>query len=577
MSFALVLTGCGGGGGGSSSGGGGGTAIANNSQGQEAASAGGQSQALATGSGDTFGNLSGLGLSATGSAAPQIKLSKGMEQHSGLAISSKLAAQFSRSGAVRTAATAARAAVLSRVAQPVTGSGACTGGGSFSYDGTIDDQTGDINVTFSFNGCTEGTSTFNGTYIMTGSGNGASITLTDFSIYEFDDNGVLVFSMAANITLSVSGTASQTSASFTTSANGTMSVQDYLSGLTYDLTYTNFAETLTFSSNATNNTETMTFTVNGAIDEAWGTDAVHVAYTNYNIQVVFYSTYDETSITGTVAINFTPDSCFEGTFVFTTNTPVRFDYAAGYTVAGQVVINGTVTMDFNNDGSITVTVSGNPPVNYQGGLEELYGLCDMETLDPNNTTSGGGTGAAMTITLTWSGGDTSDMDLHLNYYNTQSPLAATPLTSYVDYHGYDSCLNGYSGIDSDLDGNCEIYLDIDDTTGYGPEHIFADSLPAGYYVVSVNSYDLWSDPSASVSVSIQAGGTTYGPYSTTFTTADADGNDPASWLAVADFLVDGSGNVTVQGHDINLPLWHYDYTSGWGLFAPPMLRAKGAR
>lgn len=96
--------------------------------------------------------------------------------------------------------------------------------------------------------------------------------------------------------------------------------------------------------------------------------------------------------------------------------------------------------------------------------------------------------------------------------------------------------------------------------GYGPEHITATVLPPGYYVVSVNSFDLDRDPRAVISVTIQIGDRVFGPYTHTFTTYDGEGCNPNAWFAVADIVVHQNGTVEVRPHNPSLPLWHRQCT-----------------
>ncbi|GBE00166.1 hypothetical protein BMS3Abin07_02213 [bacterium BMS3Abin07] len=573
LSIAVVMTNCGGGGGGgTTSGSGGGTTITS-AQGQQAASASGQSAALANGSGETFMSLSGIGLSSVGgSPVPGLKFSKGIKKDAGLAITSELAGKFARSQAVQSAVSAVRKAVSEKATSSMNGTGTCTDGGDYSFTGTSDSVTGDFDLTFTFNNCRDGSGQYDGNYHLTGTSTGSSTNITmalsGLTIYEYDSSNTLVYSMTANITLGLSMTGSGSSISATLTAGGDITATDHLSGNTYTLTYTNFAATISFSSDSTAGTETFTATVNGVVNESWtasGTSySVKVTFTNFNLQGVNYGTYDVTTLSGTVAIDFTPDAyCFEGTFTFVTNIPIRYEDSVGHNVAGQVTVNGNTVITWNAAGKVTVTVDGTQV--YNGDEAGLYDTCGFVTMDPDSHTSSGGSGgtvsgASMTITLTWNGGDTSDMDLHVNYYNTTTPTATTPGTGYVDWHGMVDvgCPSTFSYACADLDGDsvADMGLDFDDMFGYGPEHIYATSLPAGYYVVSVNSFDFHFDPNASISVSIQIGSTTFGPYTHTFSVDDTESHVPGAWFAVADIVVDASGNATVQPHDSSLELWH---------------------
>lgn len=575
LSLAVVFAGCSSGGssdstpvdtGGGDTGGGTGTAITTNDEGQQAASAGAQSGALANGSADTFGNLSNLGLSSTGSAVPVFKSSKSVSQSKGVQITSRLAGKFAGSNTVRTAAASVRHAVAMNAIQTIPSTTSqCTDGGSVTFSGSMDDVSGDYTLTFQFANCREDSEQYDGSYTLSGTATSSTITLTGFTIFEYDYLGNLIYSTTADVTMAVSVSGGALNGSFVSTINGTLTAYDYFMGETYTITYANFAETVTFTTGAS---ETWTYTINGSVNEAWGGNAVAVTYTNLNLTVVFAASYDDMSLSGSISINFTPDDCFEGTYVYVTNTPLRWDYNLGHYIAGQLVINGTTTITYNADGTVTVTVTGNTPQTYNS-LSELYVLCDFATLDDEGGTTSGGstgttTGSAMTITLTW--GNVTDMDLHMNYYSTTAPTGTTAGTSYVDWHNHPVDLNGDGSTDADLDYDYTV-------EGYGPEHITTTSLPTGYYVISVNSFDLYSETSATVNVTIQIGSTTYGPYTNIFGTSDYEGQSAGAWFPVADIVVDGSGSVLVQGHDGALQPWH---DGAFGM-APAVRPAKAIR
>jgi hypothetical protein len=277
---------------------------------------------------------------------------------------------------------------------------------------------------------------------------------------------------------------------------------------------------------------------------------------------------------------------------------VRTSLSTGLTDQGSVTINGAVTIVYNADGTITVTTAGvsqtyNSPY-------DLSLVCPIATFDQPAPVSSGTTGTttvptsgnAMTITLTWNetGNATvsnSDMDLHLNYYAVTAPTGSTEPTWNIawDLSGGTSTTvianqctapNGITSYRSALDltgsGVCDVLLDQDNTVGFGPEHIIATMLPAGYYVVSVDSYYL-IDPSEDVKVTIQIGNSLFGPFTTTITTSDGDGTTPAAWFPAADIVVSSTGGVSVQAHNPNLLPWNQ--TNPFGLSGAPGLRVKG--
>jgi uncharacterized protein YfaP (DUF2135 family) len=413
---------------------------------------------------------------------------------------------------------------------------------------------------------------------------------TPFEMLDFDNNyATLVSSMSmpgTTITFTIS-MPSQTTMTMAMTANGSISIHNYLDQKDYSMTFTSFKNDVTFTMDTNGVITSVSLTTNGGFSETWtdaaGSHSISITFTNFKMDMTFTSTYEEISISGQVAIDFTPDECFEGTFVFVTVTPIRYDYEMGHESRGEIVINGNTHLIWNM-GVITVWVDIDGDGVKDTGETTDYNdytlgqVCNFATFDeetPPTTGTGGGTttGNTMTITLSWTGGDTSDMDLHLNYYDTTSPTSTTTGAWYVDYHGRNFCTGGYTGADLDGDGACEVFLDFDDTEGYGPEHITASTLPSGYYVVSVNSFNLGSDPSANISVTIQIGDTIFGPYTHTFASGqdDGEGTDPNSWFAVADIVVDTNGNATVKAHDTALELWH---DGAFGMSAPKKAKAR---
>jgi hypothetical protein len=170
----------------------------------------------------------------------------------------------------------------------------------------------------------------------------------------------------------------------------------------------------------------------------------------------------------------------------------------------------------------------------------------------------------MAVTLTWvdNTGSTSDMDLHVKYYDTTAPTGTTPEKWHIDWHQGKSCTDpgGLAFGDAlDIDGTgagvCDVGLDFDDTNGYGPEHITALKLPAGYYVISVNSYGL-GDPPATLYLAVHIGDYIFGPFIGTLSSSDGEGEDPNSWFRVADVRVNANGTVDVITPNGLLTPWH---------------------
>lgn len=146
-----------------------------------------------------------------------------------------------------------------------------------------------------------------------------------------------------------------------------------------------------------------------------------------------------------------------------------------------------------------------------------YFLNLLRNLDFPDAELGGG---AITITLEW--GSNPDVDLHVIEPNGT--------------HVYYARLIGQSG-----------YLDLDDISGYGPEHYYVacDTLEEGSYTVGVNYFNGVSPESARIQISTADGQT----IATSQALQDARGaGGDSSPIEVAEIVVsrDESGSYTYQ-------------------------------
>ncbi len=569
VAAAVVLVACGGGGGGAS--GPAVTAPSTPAQSQQAASSAYSGANMAGSSSQMFQNFGDIGISST-IGAPVFKMKRAASDP-GQAIASRLSAKFAKSRSVAKATQAARKARSLRTDIPPMAE-PCYDGGTMTIGGSVDATGTSFTMTVDFAQCRENGTVMNGPMTVTGTAGGTQTSIqlnlteqlgnntTKLSILEFSDYtySLMVAKMEAAMTLGTSGNVTldnmgnMVSATASFSGNGTIDVMDYFSLFTYNMTYTNNVASISATAGTGNVDETDTISMSGAFSETWTansvTNSIAMSYSGFTMtDAMNVDGSADSSINGSFSINFTPDDCFEGGYSFVTNTPIHTN-SSGMTTAGKLTINTSTEVIFNSDGTVTVNLIGGSsnPV-YTGDLYGLTSVCDFQTLDNPTPTSQGNTGSTtgstMTITLGWnnpSGTSASDMDLHLAYFSTTPTAGAVP-TATVNYVTSGS---GYP-VDLNNDGTTDAELDFDDTDGYGPEHITASSLPAGYYIVSVDSYALHGDMSSNVSVSIQVGGSVFGPFTKTFVTDDFNGTDYTnSWFRVADLVVDGAGNVTVQ-------------------------------
>lgn len=438
---------------------------------------------------------------------------------------------------------------------------ACTDGGSIQYSGTLDAAAGTFNFTATASSCREGgtmtngpmaiqgdydlaAKTFNATAKL-GSGNRLIDAASDYQVFNFD--GANLYSIdTLDLTLaiveSLNTTAEGERLQYATTINGKVRTSDFLTS--YEVTYTGLKHTSTalVAAGATASV-TATETLNGRIRELWKNDNISyttaMTYRNYVINWAETADYFEYGATGGIETVMPPSFCFAGSFNVATVVPIRHDYPANKTVAGHVVINENNNVKFLGDGSVAVALSDGTSQTY-ASLNAFEGTCNINTLGNESnliqvdfangpvTT----TGSTMLATLVWTGGDTSDMDTHLSHYGPTAPTA----TDVPDWHIY------YA---DKTDGGIGA-LDIDDTQGYGPEHITLPTLPAGYYILYIDNFSLDADPSATVMVSLKIGDNAYAFPSHTFI--------PSAERVhrVADVRVEANGTVTLLPPDTSL-------------------------
>lgn len=568
LSISLLVYACGGGGGSSSGGGGGGTTpISNASQGSQAASSGTTGAQSGTALSDIASSLgSAAGGGVFGLSKPMSPFTKQNPKYAKIvAMNNKVARSKSMMKvANQMKATKAKAKASFAVTTIPSSEDPCTDGGTVTTSGSFDDATGQFDLDLAFSDCREDGTQINGPVSMTATGTfddtaqTGSFTMnmtlgdanTDFSIQDYEEiNGNayanLVGVMESTMTLITSfNMTSATAGSVTLEANGDASFDDFTE--TMDIIFAGFEDESTF--NDTNGT--FSNNLNGAITESHTEqDGVHTAaisFTNLAVSVTDNTSGEAVSLSGTVSVNFTPDTdCgIEGTFTFQTVTALQYNDGDSCPVAGHLVINSNTNVEFSSDQSVVVTV-GSETSSY-ASCDELFDICEIEdfeedsdtvTVSGNTTTSGN----SMLITLTWTdnGTDLSDMDLHVGYYS-DALATSGPANAVVAFHDTTATF-----------GTASAVLDFDDTDGLGPEHVTVDSLPAGRYVIAVNSYDLADATSATVTITVKIGDTVYTFPDHTFTVADSDGTTSAAWYRVAD-LQCASSVCSLVSPDTNL-------------------------
>jgi hypothetical protein len=465
---------------------------------------------------------------------------------------------------------------------------ACTDGGTFQYSGTSDALVS--NLTFTFNGCRDKGYQYVGTYTLSGTPSNFTITLggsSTFNIFNFNPSyTVLLAYLKANLKFTMVGSGDQADASYTITSNGTITTFDYFLLDTFAMLFNNLKADYALLTNSATKDQTISIISNGQLRETWGRSyMLGLKLTDFKIDKVrdfdvnsssFYA--DETSLNGTVAFSVRPSTFgIGGTFTVDTQASVRTVYTSPrHTTQGTIILNTNSTVQYNAGGDLDVTVTGDIPLHYNNEYDmmKLSDFAAMEQDKPTlitppvpGTPLSLPTGSTMAVTLTWTGpaplyNSHSDMDLHVNYYNTTAPAATTPLTWYLDWHSGKTCTDppgivfGRAGIDLNGDNICDIGLDFDDVDGFGPEHITALKIPSGYYVISVDSFSLHGDAAAELYLSLNIGDSIVGPYTSTLTVDDGESNISAAWSRVADVRVNSDGSIDVLAPDLTLSPWH---------------------
>jgi uncharacterized protein YfaP (DUF2135 family) len=489
----------------------------------------------------------------------------------------------------------------SRMTTPVPAtptSVACTDGGTYSYSGTYTAPS--YALTLTFNGCREGGYQYVGTYTLNGTPTNLTINLgsgsATFNIFNFNTSyTVLLAYLKANLSFTMTSAGTLPNTACTITSAGSINTFDYFLLDTYAMTFSGLKSDYTFTTNATTLDQTTSITANGTFSESWAarTKSLSIGLTNFQVDRVRLNattpsySEDDTSVGGRIAFSFNPRSFgFSGLFDVVTQTPIHYVYGPPkITNAGTIVVNGTATAQYNAGSGVDITVTGDPTALTYTDEYTMMKVSDYAAMEQDKppliappTIPGTPitlpTGSTMAVTLTWTGPaptytSTSDMDLHVKYFVATAPTGTTP-TWHLDYEvgktypgSSGSCTDpvGISFSDAfDLDaghaGTCDVGLDFDTTTGYGPEHITDLKLLSGYYVISVNSWSLHADASATLHLSLHIGDNIFGPYpATTLSAEDHEGTDPASWFRVADVRVNIDGTVDILVPDPAITPW----------------------
>lgn len=197
--------------------------------------------------------------------------------------------------------------------------------------------------------------------------------------------------------------------------------------------------------------------------------------------------------------------------------------------AGSSTFSKVVTLDIGANQIFLMAVNSNGSI-VTSAMIPVY--CSLST-----------SGKVMLGTLIWDT-PTSDIDLHLWYFDTSSPNFSGQANVHCYYNNKsvlaDSVTYAYRGI-----------LDVDDMEGEGPEHLTVSNYPDGYYVFALNSYSLDADTIARCDFTLNIGSSERAK-SHTFKTSNGKSyvNTMTAWFRCFDVRVH-NGNATVLEPDTN--------------------------
>lgn len=262
----------------------------------------------------------------------------------------------------------------------------------------------------------------------------------------------------------------------------------------------------------------------------------------------------DVSYSGDFSIHFSSvlECTVQGDFSIETSSPLHYVNGAACPVSGNLTlrgVSGAADLMINDDKSLSVSALGEVLPYPECGA--FFALCAFENFQSGFLSKEGlpGTpakGDRQLITLTWF--DTpsllqaSDMDLHVGYYIHPAPVFG-PANALVSWHsgGGDDC--GSLRVPS-LFGAISAILDIDDCSAFGPEHATISGVPAGYYVIAVNSFDLKSVGSTTVTVTVAIGKEVFTFPEKTFLQSDKDNVNANAWYRVTDLQCFKEGECT---------------------------------
>jgi hypothetical protein len=460
-----------------------------------------------------------------------------------------------------------------------TGTGTCADYGTYDYSSTY--SNGKYSISFSFDLCRQNGFQYDGTYTVSGNPDQLTGKMYGMKILNFHNNYTTLIGSIIGISLSytMQGSGIASTATYTFNAKGGLQAFDYYSLGQHTMNFSNLETKYNIQTDTSTNTETSSFTANGIYSVKSSTNkTVKLTYSDFRIDQQKQLSTDtiDVSMAGRVAVDYTPDSDFEGVFDVSTSTPIR-SLETPYppkTTQGTFIINNAATAQYGASDTITVAASGDSALNYSKEFT-LMKLADFYALEQQLPIVVGQSGAAsgniMSISALSTGATSTDLncytDVHVNYYTQTSPTVSDTILWYVDWHqDLSSCTadpnipyqqgTSSTGVAGDP---CDVGLDINgastDITSGGVEHFLAANVPSGYYVLSINNYSCATTVTNDATMLV--GDYLFGPYNCTYSSSDSEGgHDPGAWCRLADMRVNTDGTIDVISPDVLLDPWH---------------------
>lgn len=461
-----------------------------------------------------------------------------------------------------------------------TGTGACADYGTYDYSNIYNNTTGKYALSFTFKLCRQNGFQYDGTYVASGKPDLFTGRMSGLKILNFHNNYTTLIGSLVGVSLSyvMQGSGIASSATYTFTANGGLQAFDYYSLGQHSMTFSKLETKYNVNTDNATNIQTTSLIANGMYSVKWTTKTAKLTYSDFkvDIQKQLSNDIEDVSMAGRVAVDYTPDSDFEGVFDVSTVTPIR-SVATSFppkTNQGAFSINNAATAQYGASDTIDVTAASDTALNYTKEFilmkrSDFYALEQQLPIVVGQ--SGQASGNIMSISALSTGVTPTDLncytDVHVNYYTQASPTTSDSILWYVDWHqSLSTCKaqpnvpfqqgTSSTGVATDP---CDVGLDINgaatDITSGGVEHFLAANLPTGYYVLSINN---WSCANTVTNVAtVLVGDYLFGPYHCSYTSSDGEkGHDSGAWCRLADIRVNSAGTIDVLSPDTLLNPWH---------------------